>query len=184
MHISDILPAPPEQQAHSTTGKFSNFRSTPEQQWRWLGLHATRCTQRTKPPPEYIALAVYDLESGDYYSIIINPKLHNPTYRLISTRLQGKMLLCTTASAGQSAFHARRSSGSMQPTVRTVASCLLCASLTRPMNCLSCRLVLHPHPQACLGHRLTLKAFTTCQPLKTWSPLCKARQSQGRHQLL
>jgi len=67
---------------------FSRF-TVAEKSWRWFGFHATACSQQPTPLTEYTSLAVYDLESGDFYSTLINPKLHNSGFRLTSSRLKG-----------------------------------------------------------------------------------------------
>ena len=83
--------------AASSTGltpqqRLNRFRladTTPANKWRWFGFHAT-ASQQSKPA-EVVSLAASDLESGDFYTTLVNPKLHNGSrYRLTTQRLCGK----------------------------------------------------------------------------------------------
>jgi len=84
-----------QQQPRQSLSKFTSA----EKQWRWFGFHATACSQQATPQTEYISLAVYDLDSGDFYSTLINPKLHNPGYRFTSARLKGGQCVAMLHSA-------------------------------------------------------------------------------------
>jgi hypothetical protein len=51
---------------------------------RWFGFDAETCGTdkfRQTFQHEVIAVAAYDLDSGDAYTALINPALHNPRYK-------------------------------------------------------------------------------------------------------
>lgn len=97
----DVLVTRAQQQQPRPRRSFSKF-TTAEKQWRWFGFHAIACSQQPTAQTEYISLAVYDLESGDFYSTLINPKLHNPGYRFTSARLKGRQCVAMLHSALES----------------------------------------------------------------------------------
>jgi hypothetical protein len=39
-------------------------------------------------------MAAYDLGSGEMFKTLLNPKLHDPTYRLLPARLRGVHCCC------------------------------------------------------------------------------------------
>jgi DNA polymerase III epsilon subunit-like protein len=47
---------------------------------RWFGFDTETCGFKVLEH-EVIALEIYDLESGDAYATLINPALHNPSYK-------------------------------------------------------------------------------------------------------
>jgi len=86
-----ILVTRAQQQQPRPRQSISKF-ATAEKNWRWFGFHATACFQprgSQRGSPEYISLAVYDLDSGDFYSTLIDPRLHNPNFRFNPARLKG-----------------------------------------------------------------------------------------------
>lgn len=99
----------------------SRFTSA-EKNWRWFGFHATACP--STPPTECISLAVYDLESGDFYSTLINPKLHNSDFRFTPTSLKGGWFLLQCSTAG--AESARGSNSSSEEESPSQGTALLC----------------------------------------------------------
>lgn len=69
---------------------------TAASRWRLFGFAATACSQkqcRSADGTEYVSMAAYDLASGELFSTLINPKLHDSGYRLLPGRLQGVLLL-------------------------------------------------------------------------------------------
>lgn len=67
--------------------------SSLESQWRWFGFGATACNQRDGAKSvggtDYVSMAAYDIESGEFCTTLINPKLHDPSFRITQKRLQG-----------------------------------------------------------------------------------------------
>jgi hypothetical protein len=77
------------QQQPKQRNRFSTSAGPAADKWRWFGFHATACSQQRHSKSEYVSIAVYDLESGDFYSSLINPKLHDPEFRFTANRLKG-----------------------------------------------------------------------------------------------
>jgi DNA polymerase III epsilon subunit-like protein len=57
---------------------------------RWFGFDTETCGLKVLEH-EVIALAIYDLESGDAYATLINPALHNPSYKFGAEIYHGEL---------------------------------------------------------------------------------------------
>jgi hypothetical protein len=70
---------------------------TAESRWRMLGFGATACPQkqcRSVDGTEYVSMSAYDLASGELFNTLINPRLHEPSFRLLPARLRGMCRSC------------------------------------------------------------------------------------------
>jgi hypothetical protein len=98
-----VARATPRQQQLQQQLQFEQDTSswfTAESRWRLFGFGATACTQsrgKSADGTEYVSMAAYDLTSGELFSALINPKLHDPGYRLLSSRLRGRCCSCLQA---------------------------------------------------------------------------------------
>jgi hypothetical protein len=90
-----VARATPRQQQLQQQLQFERDTSTwftAESRWCLFGFGATACTQsrgKSADGTEYVSMAAYDLTSGEMFSTPINPKLHDPGYRLLSSRMRG-----------------------------------------------------------------------------------------------
>jgi DNA polymerase III epsilon subunit-like protein len=55
---------------------------------KWFGFDTETCGMNVYQD-EVIAVAAYDLDSGDAYTALINPALHNPSYKYRAEQFHG-----------------------------------------------------------------------------------------------